>query len=335
MSAKPSVLDASHCYQYQSRLRADLSGGTLDIWPIYLAIENSITIQLSLNLYTDVQLIENKNSKEITIHTSRQTDSYPNLKTFLNTAQPELRLAQVVAHYMKPPSGFTLQFHSDSPLGGGLGSSSGLLVGMVQCFSKWLKQNRSLMQTVYLCRDLEAQLLNAPTGIQDYIIPLQTPSIQYPWVNQIQLLPIEPKITPIAVPETLLDQLVLIDTRVTHHSGQNNWQTLHSAFQDKKSFSLLKELSMISLEMAEIFKNKNFEKIPDVFQKEYEIRKQIKGYTNRQIESIRQFVLSNGGKAIKVMGAGGGGCLLAWTSNKKKLIESCLDHNIKILKGFE
>ena len=42
----------------QSPTRIDLSGGTLDCWPLYLLVKKAQTVNLAIDIYTKVELQE-------------------------------------------------------------------------------------------------------------------------------------------------------------------------------------------------------------------------------------------------------------------------------------
>ena len=71
-----------------------------------------------------------------------------------------------------------LVLESGSPVGGGLGASSALCMGLAQVFSSLCGCDLSLKELLFLCRDLEAGLLRAPAGIQDYIPAIEGGSVE-------------------------------------------------------------------------------------------------------------------------------------------------------------
>lgn len=326
-------------YKSCSMMRADLSGGSLDIWPLYLIIDHCVTVQFSLKKYSQVQLKITPHSPEIQIHHANSNEQHPvwtfsSITDFLKNENPQLSLIQAFAQHFKQSinSGFQLKISSQSPMGGGLGASSSLAVSLLKSFSKAVSAELNFTDSLYLCRDLEARVLKMPAGLQDYIIPLQTPSS--PWINIIELYPLKPKIQRIPLPKEIFKNLILIDSQIAHHSGQTNWSIIQDALNGK-TLHLLKQCRNISLEMAQSCKKGQFDRWPHLFKQEYSIRKQLQPNPPKKLEDLIQNLFSKGAQGIKMMGAGNGGCLLVWTCQKEKLLQICHQDNIHILEDFQ
>ena len=330
---------SSKVYQSQSMMRVDLSGGSLDIWPLYLMIDNCVTVQFSLKKYSQVHLKINPCSPEIQIHKTDSSEqqpvwTFPSITDFLKNQNPQLSLIQAFVQYFQNriDFGFQLKFSSQSPIGGGLGGSSSLVVSLLKSFSKAVHTEFNFTDSLCLCRDLEARVLKMPTGLQDYIIPLQ--SHTYPWINIIELHPLKPKIQTIPLPTEVFKNLILIDSQISHHSGQTNWHIVQDALNGK-TLHLLKQCRDISLEMAQACKKGQFDYWPQLFKKEYSIRKQLQPNSPKKLEELMQYLFSKEAQGIKMMGAGNGGCLLVWTPQKEKLLQTCHQENINVLDDFQ
>lgn len=320
-------------YTFSAQMRADLAGSTLDIWPFYLMVENSVTVQMALSLSCSCNLTVNENSNHITLETGNQSFEYSSLKDFLKVHDEKLSLLQSVVGYFKPSFGFHLEWSSDSPAGGGLGASSCLAVLWVKCFSECLSHKLDFNESLYLCRDLEAGALRASAGLQDYIIPLQ--SIAEPlqfkrFINVIYWGALKPRIETLDLSEDVRKYLVLIDTGIPHHSGRSNWEGIKSYWEDS---DFLNQCHDIALDMAEACQMGDFQKWPKLFKKEYELRKKFhKGYIPSKMEEMEKNWFSVAGvKAVKMMGAGGGGCALLWTEDFRETLKMCSEKNIQVL----
>ena len=307
-------------YCFSSFLRADLSGGTLDIWPLYLLLQNSTVVQFPLPLYTQavLQPFSKKTKKPypfMKINIQNKSWTFNSFCEFENCYEKELLLIHAFVRYFKPSAGFELTLFSESPKGGGLGASSSLCVNLLKCFTTWLDIKMTFMQSLTLCRDLEASALHSLTGLQDYIIPLQTVSSNifppqvpfyqkhttknlpknFPWINIIDLKPGQPNIKKIPFPKSILkNHLLLIHSGVEHHSAAANWhpiqQVLNSRFDfwpytkkiwksskntHNQKLSLFEACRDISLQMAAACVNKNFNQWPELFKKELLLRQKL------------------------------------------------------------
>ena len=320
-------------YSYSAQMRADLAGGTLDIWPFYLMVENSVTVQMALSLKCSCSLILNENSSQIILKTGGQSFEYSSIKDFLDVQDEKLSLLQSVVRYFKPPFGFYLEWSSDSPSGGGLGASSCLAVLWVKCFSECLDRKFDFLESLYLCRDLEAKAMGTFAGFQDYIIPLQSieKSLDVKrFINIIYWGALEPRVVTLDLPESLRKHLVLIDTGISHHSGRSNWEGIKSYLEDS---DFLNQCRDIALDMEQACLKGDFQKWPELFRREYKLRKQFhKGYIPVEVEHLQKSWFSEAGvRALKMMGAGGGGCALLWTQDPQKTLKMCSEKNIRVL----
>ena len=217
--------------------------------------------------------------------------------------------------YWKPEKGFRIQTQSDSPIGGGLGGSSSLTISIIHAFATWLEKKFSPAAAVKLASNLEAQLLRTPTGTQDYYPPIHGGllALQYDVDDcHIEKLPFPGQI--------FEDQFLLVYTGQPHHSGMNNWQVLKDIIDgNKNTFQILQNLEQVSLEMQHELKNKNWQALPQLFSREYENRTALSSaFTSDKIRELNALALKSGAMAVKICGAGGGGCVLVWAEKGKK-----------------
>ena len=316
--------------EIKSPTRVDLSGGTLDMWPLFNFVGSAKTINLAIDIWTTARLLKSSD-QTVTIESVDYQKKW-NFKTvhdFIAALDPHLNLFQNV---IKPfaalypeilNQGFILTTKSESPIGGGLGGSSSLVVSMLKAFSKLTgHQFSSTHDLVHWAHNIEACVLNTPTGTQDYY-PAVTGGLNFIDYNTsgISQTVIDPVNTPFA------EKFLLVNTGKSHHSGLNNFEVLKSAVeQDQKVLSALNEIKKISEEMYDVIETKTWQKIPDLFQREYHARIQLTpAFSSPEIERLSEISLKNGAEAVKICGAGGGGCVLVWVKNeyRQKVIDAC------------
>ncbi|MEO5971485.1 MAG: hypothetical protein ABIQ95_16295 [Bdellovibrionia bacterium] len=146
--------------------RIDLAGGTLDIWPLYLFVANPITVNLGINLYAEVTLVQGSAASQA------DTQGYVTLKSVDQKLEiklpwkafasgeapvlpPGLELHYKLLRYFleKKRTQGSLNFNKEfsknlllsttanSPAGAGLGGSSTLSIAMVGALSSWASLN--------------------------------------------------------------------------------------------------------------------------------------------------------------------------------------------------
>lgn len=304
-------------FEVRSPTRVDLAGGTLDLWPLYNFIEGATTINVAIDIYTLAHL-EESTSPEIILE-SRDLNlkqSFKNLDSFIQDENPQWELIKTLVQYWKPEKGFYLYTQSDSPVGGGLGGSSSLTISLIKAFSKWTNRKfESAHEVVRLAHNLEAYVLNTPTGTQDYY-PALTGGLnllKYSF-DGIDHDHISLDHSPIK------DYFMLAYTGKAHHSGLNNFEVMKAAVtKDPNTIQSLKELSQISSDMLRVIQDKKWEQMGDLFNREYKTRiKLASAFSSPEIEKLNEISLKNGAIAVKICGAGGGGCVMIWCEPSKQ-----------------
>lgn len=324
----------------KSPTRVDLAGGTLDLWPLYNFVDSARTVNLAIDIWTKVELIGRLDgSIEIYSLDLKHKWNFENYQQFIETLDPKLHLYQsVINKFYKKKSmivenGFSMTTQSESPIGGGLGGSSSLIISMMKAFSQLTNiKFSSSHEMVHWAHNLEAEILNTPTGTQDYY-PAITGGLNYLNYDTFGITQnvVDPKSSP------LYDNFLLVYTGRSHHSGLNNFEVLKSAIaQDPKVMSALKKIKLIADDLWAAIESKTWDKLPELFREEYDARIQLTpAFTSPEIERLHQIGLSNGALAVKICGAGGGGCVLVWVSpeHRQKVISACENEKFQCLNA--
>jgi len=324
----------------QSPTRVDLAGGTLDLWPLFNFIGGAPTINLAIDIWTKVTLKASEDCIiEIHSYDLKQTWTFDNYHMFYQALDPKLQLYQSVISkfYLKNPevieSGFKLTTQSESPIGGGLGGSSSLIISMMKAFAQLTHiKFQSAHEMVHWAHNIESEILNTPTGTQDYY-PAITGGLSYLDYSTfgVEHTVLDPK------GSALYENFLLVYTGRSHHSGLNNFEVLKSSIaQEPKVIQALKKIKLIAEEMKKSIDKKNWSEIPNLFRQEYDARIQLTpAFTSPEIERLHQIGLSNGAEAVKICGAGGGGCVLVWVEpkNRQKVIQACENEKFQCLNA--
>ena len=318
----------------KSPTRVDLAGGTLDMWPLYNFVSGANTINLAIDIWTEVVLLPLAN-KEIIIESKdlKLKWNFPNKDVFFKTLDPKLSLYQKVISKFDLKEGFYLTTASQSPIGGGLGGSSSLVISMLKALSQFTeKQFKDTHEMVHLAHNIESEILNTPTGTQDYYPAISggLNCLTYS-ATGIQQKIIDVSNTP------LEDHFLLVYTGRSHHSGLNNFEVLKSAVQaDLKVLSALKKIRQIADDLKVSIENKKWSDLPTLFRQEYEARLELTpAFTSPEIEKLAQISIEAGALAIKICGAGGGGCVLIWVApdKRQKVIDVCESHKFQCMSA--
>lgn len=315
-----------------SSTRVDLSGGTLDCWPLFLLVDSCVTINLSVSISTHVTLEPRKDNQiHVNIKDLKYKNEFRDLNAMINCKDEQLLLVQKQVAYWRPSQGFNLETSSESPVGGGLGGSSSLSISLIKAFSQWLGKKLDVYQSVELSHNLEAQVLHKMTGTQDYFPAL------VPGLNAIHYTPAGPRLETFpADPEFWSSHLSLVYTGQPHHSGLNNWQVIRAALdKDKGTLKALSDIRDVSNDMYQTIQEKQWGRLPSLFDREFEARVRLStSFSSPEIERLRKVALNAGASAVKICGAGGGGCVLVWSepAAKAKVEAGCREQKFDVLK---
>ena len=294
-----------HKVTVRAPVRADLAGGTLDLWPIYLFHPGSRTVNVAISYYAESEVCE-IDSSAIEIHLTDQQykQRYESLAEM--AADPKAALLHRAIEHFKL-RGVRITTRTDAPRGSGLGGSSALAITLARALSEVAEQPVDGDDLIFLVRDLETRLLGVPAGIQDYYPPV------YGGLGSLHLHPGKPVRHSLQTSiQDLGAHLVLHYTGIAHFSGTNNWMLYKRQIESKKKVQKgFAQIAATSIEMERALDAGNFEGAGAALRKEWQIRKAlIEGISTPEIDAAIDAALGAGAWGGKVCGAGGGGCIV-------------------------
>jgi D-glycero-alpha-D-manno-heptose-7-phosphate kinase len=301
-------------------VRADLAGGTLDLWPIYLFHPGSRTVNVAISYYAESEVVETADGA-IDVHLADENyrQRYESLQEL--SADPKAALIhRLLEHFHL--NGISITTRTDAPRGSGLGGSSALAITLVRALSQIAGSPLEGEDLIFLVRDLETRLLGVPAGIQDYYPPV------FGGLAALRLEPGIPKRHPIGIPlADLSSHMLLHYTGVAHFSGTNNWEMYKRQIEGKKKVQRgLGKIAQTSMEMEKALEAGDFKRAGKALAKEWDHRKAlIDGISTPEIEAAIDAALTAGAWGGKVCGAGGGGCVVfLFEPDKREAIVSAL-----------
>ncbi len=286
-------------------VRADLAGGTLDLWPLYLFHPGSRTVNVAISFYAESEVCETGDGAiEVHLTDQQYRQRYESLGEMANDPKVSL-LHRLIDHFKL--SGVKIITRTDAPRGSGLGGSSALAITLVRAFSEMAGQPVEGDDLIFLVRDLETRLLGVPAGIQDYYPPV------YGGLGSLHLNPGKPMRHPLQTSVSDLGAHMLMHyTGIAHFSGTNNWEMYKRHVDGKKKVQKgFRAIAEISIEMERALDSGNFEAAGAALGKEWQARKAlIDGISTPEIDAAIDAATKAGAWAGKVCGAGGGGCIV-------------------------
>src|SRR6516164_319566 len=293
----------------QAPCRADLAGSTIDLWPLYLFHPGSVTVNIAVDIQTTCKITPRKGPA---IHLkSLDTgceDRFPSLAALLRARKYQHALAAYIIRFFQPRQGFILETHSESPAGAGISGSSAMMICTSAALAKFTGCKLDIEQIRVIAQNIEAQLIRVPTGCQDYYPAM------YGGVSAIHLDVDGIHRESIDISADAVDKrFVLFYTGAPRQSGINNWEVFKQRINgDKHVIRNFAEISRIAQEMHHAVKAAEWNEVERLLNEEWKLRRtNAPGITTPLIDKLIAVATSNGARAAKVCGAGGGGCVVA------------------------
>ncbi len=288
--------------------RVDLAGGTLDIWPLYLFHANAVTVNFAVDRYTSC-VIQTRNDREIHLHSGdlKQSESFGTLEELRGTKKYRLPLVANILRFFTPETGLDVHTHSEAPAGAGISGSSSLFIAGTVAFNKLAGTGYSLEKLREIAQNIEAQVINVPTGCQDYFPAM------YGGVNAIEMGPAGLNRTELQIPhDELIQRVVLAYTGVPRNSGINNWEVMKAHIDgDKNVHKNFDKIAAIANGMRSAVSSRDWKEAGRLLREEWaNRRKNAPGITTPLIDRLIDVTRRAGSTGAKVCGAGGGGCVL-------------------------
>jgi D-glycero-alpha-D-manno-heptose-7-phosphate kinase len=288
--------------------RADLAGGTLDLWPLYLFHPGALTLNFALNIQTTCRITPLK-GKRIHVRSldTKKEEFFPSFDALRTARRFRLPLAARMLQFFAPREGLLIETNSESPAGAGISGSSALMIAATAALARFTERNLTLEQMRVIAQNVEAQVIGVPTGCQDYYPAL------YGGVSAIHLDAdgIHREAVPV-MPEEIESRFVLAYTGAPRKSGINNWEVFKAHIDgDRRVFRNFERISEIAHSMHRALSHGDWDDVARLLREEWKLRRtNAPGITTPLIDKLISVAARHGGKAAKACGAGGGGCAI-------------------------
>ena len=296
--------------------RVDLSGGTIDIWPLYLFHPGAATVNFAVNLRASCRIETNDDDRVVLESRDRKEAFETTLSAIEDLIQEErLELISKLVHFFKPTTGFHLTAERNAPAGAGLGGSSTLAIACIGALNRLVGNRYSPDKFIQIAANIETTVIKVPAGVQDYY------SAQYGGLSCIHFgmdgIVREALTTDVA---TLERRLVICYTGEPRLSGINNWEMTKSHIDGNPeiltSFDRIRDTS---IKMRSALLTGNWVEVGEVMREAYPNRKKLApNITTPHMDRLVEKALKNGAVAAKVCGAGGGGCIAFYCEDARR-----------------
>src|SRR5260370_3438263 len=200
--------------------RADLAGGTIDIWPLYLFHPGAMTVNFSLSLRAHVR-IETRADDRLILESSDRGIRFETTLDRIDelACDEQLELVSKMVHFFQPETGFHLLTHSEAPAGAGISGSSALAIALIGSLNRLVGNRYENRQFIGIAANIETTVIKVPAGLQDYY-----PAF-YGSTSCIHLDPDGVDREHLTIDESEIERrFVICYTGEPRHSGINNWE---------------------------------------------------------------------------------------------------------------
>jgi D-glycero-alpha-D-manno-heptose-7-phosphate kinase len=325
--------------------RADLAGGTLDLWPLYCVTGPSRTINVALDLVATLHF-ELLPADVFSLELENPTGGsfvMRKLLPFASAAQidpafrfPAAMLSEYLSQLSELPRGrLRIRWETQAPLGSGLGGSSTLCVALIRGISFFFKEYFEQgwqWRMLNWVRDAEAAFLRTPTGMQDYLAALFGGFNAFTFeTGKLECVPY-----PTDLFDQLSERLVVLFSGEQHHSGMSNWEIFKAAMDgDARILSGLSAIRDITDHLDGELRsgNASWSHIGSYLNEEWKVRKEAFRVNTPRLDEITEFLRQRKVLGAKVCGAAQGGSLIALIEPgaREALKAECEARGIRVL----
>jgi D-glycero-alpha-D-manno-heptose-7-phosphate kinase len=304
-------------------VRVDLAGGTVDIWPLYLLLDQPKTINFGISLFATTTLEAHPSpSPQVKLESAdqnkSQTFSWSEILDAKTQTIPELdlpvRLLRQFASEHPNPRALHLHIRTEakSPAGAGLGGSSALSISIIGALWKWTHPRTPLDLEkdgeflISLVRDVESQVLYGPAGLQDYYGAAFGGLQVLDW----KIAKNERHSLPVATLKELEARTLLFYSGKSRNSGINNWQLFKGLIdRDQEVDRKFRSICEATRKVESALIKQDFKSVVSAVREEWETRKRLApGISTPEMDDAYARAQKVTDIAFKVCGAGGGGC---------------------------
>jgi D-glycero-alpha-D-manno-heptose-7-phosphate kinase len=287
--------------------RADLAGGTIDIWPLYLFHTGASTVNFALSLRARVRIETRDDHRIILESLDRGVQLETTIERIDELAEDsQLELVSKMVHFFRPETGFHLIANSEAPAGAGISGSSALAIALIGALNRLVGNRYDEADFIGIAANVETTVIKVPAGIQDYY------PAQYGSASCIHLRLDGVEREQLAVDLEEIDRrFVICYTGEPRLSGINNWEMFKRHINgDPETFEIFDRIRDAAEQMRDALLANDWCAAGEIMRAAYPNRKRLApNITTPHMDALVEKALANGAEGAKVCGAGGGGCI--------------------------
>ncbi len=305
--------------------RVDLAGGTLDIYPLYLLVPGSTTVNAAIGISSTVTVLPSRGPCRLFSEDLVFGEEAPDTHGF----SPGGRLGLIASalRFFPPFEKIEICLRNEAPLGSGLGASSALLVAAMLAMDALRGRRRGWEEISRAAMEIEAAHLRSLAGRQDHIAALRG------GISGIRFLPgrVEAERIGAGAREgrKLAAHGFLAGTGKSHRSADVNWRMIRGAIEgNREVLRKFRGIASAARDAWQAVRCGGIEEAGRAVGREWAIRKTLaRGVSVGKVERVlssREF--RDRVTGAKLCGAGGGGMLfgLLREPGERRAVEAIL-----------
>lgn len=302
--------------------RIDLAGGTLDLWPIHTLLDAKATVNVGITLPAATEITTSAD-RHYHLSSEDQTSSLSgDFATVSDSGKLPLISMLLKAIWRPELPAIRIVTSAKSPAGAGLGGSSCLGITIAAA----LMRARSVVDSTFkvpdeselvrTVQDVEARLIHAPTGCQDYWggVRGRVNILRYP-PGRIEVTTLDPhKI------RGLQAEMIPCYSGKSRASAINNWEIFKRLFDgDKSLLGTFNEIGAAAEECARAVETGDLEALIASSKKEWELRTKLwPAIESPETKKLNDAAIKAGARFSRVCGAGGGGVMAVFAPPSRR-----------------
>ena len=299
----------------RSPLRISLGGGGTDL-PSYFREHGGFVLSAAIDKYVYITLHETFEPEFIIKYSKTEL-----VQTVAEIKHPIIREALKLVPVEAPH--LEIVSHSDIPAGTGLGSSGSFTIALLRALHTLNKEFVPRQVLAEQACHIEIDLLGEPVGKQDQYIASfgGITSFDFQRDGSVEVRPLQ------ISPETLYnleDNLLLVFTGFTRSaSAILAEQDSRTREGDAAMIDHLHHIKRFGYESKDALEQGDLRRFAAIMHEHWELKKfRSKSMSNSSIDEYYQLARSSGALGGKLIGAGGGGFLMFYAEDHRRLREA-------------
>jgi D-glycero-alpha-D-manno-heptose-7-phosphate kinase len=305
-------------------LRLGVAGGGTDVSP-FSDEHGGYVLNATIDLYAQAILEPGDDGRVSFSAEDRQEHCSFDMHAPIPDAEP-LRLhrgiyRRIVRQFNAgKPLSLKLTTYADAPAGSGLGTSSTMVVCMLQAYSEWLQLGLGEYDIAHLAFEIEREELGLAGGKQDQY------AAAFGGFNFIEFGPLDKVlVNPLRMKDWVVNELEA--STVLYYTGQSREsahiiqrQIDNTRAGNVGSLEAMQALKLDALAMKEAVLRGDLTRYAQILGRSWTAKKQMaQGISNPEIDAVFDSAIAAGALAGKISGAGGGGFMMFFVPPERRM----------------